>query len=83
MKVSCAGTFHKKILMKWVRKMKANKEFLDQLEILLKQYESEVFKAQENGYIKVNTSNTYLLHANNFAKWCKGDFVPGGRNHNK
>ncbi|WP_303966571.1 hypothetical protein [Sporosarcina ureae] len=63
--------------------MKANKEFQDQLENLLKQYERDVFEAQENGYLKENTSKTYLLHANNFTKWCKGDFVPGGRNHNK
>lgn len=63
--------------------MKANKEFLNQPEILCKEYEKEVLEVQGNGFLQENTTQTYLQHANNFVKWCNGDFVPGRKNHNK
>jgi hypothetical protein len=59
--------------------MKANKEFLNQLNELLNQYEQEVNQARKQGQLTESTAKTYLLHTNNFAKWCKGNFVQGGR----
>jgi len=60
--------------------MKASQEFLTELESLLVEYENEVNKSLADGYLKKSTARTYLLHANNFVKWCNGNFVPGGTN---
>ena len=60
--------------------MKANKETIKKLEELLDDFEIEVNQAHEDGYLKPNTVNTYIIYANNFVRWCKGDFEPGGRN---
>jgi ABC-type Zn uptake system ZnuABC Zn-binding protein ZnuA len=62
--------------------VKVNEESRKQLEKLLETYESEVKQAQKNGLLTDSTARTYLLHASNFVKWCKGDFIPGGRNAN-
>lgn len=40
----------------------------------LKRYEREV----EQSKLKPSTKRTYILHANNFVRWLKGDFTPGG-----
>ncbi|MEW9125208.1 MAG: hypothetical protein AB2421_21030 [Thermotaleaceae bacterium] len=61
--------------------MRANKDFISQLNQLLNDYEEELLQAKKQGSLTESTAKTYLLHSNNFAKWCKGDFVPGGRNN--
>lgn len=63
--------------------MKTNEEFRSQLEKLFVDYEKEVLNAKKSDLLTESTARTYLLHANNFVKWCKGDFVPGGRNQGK
>ena len=60
--------------------MKENQEFLTKLQSLLVEYENEVNRSLADGYLKESTARTYLLHANNFIKWCNGDFTPGGTN---
>ncbi|MEK3976211.1 hypothetical protein [Psychrobacillus sp. FSL K6-1267] len=60
-----------------------NVEFKRQLAKLLGDYEKEVLEAKKSGLLTESTAKTYLLHANNFVKWCKDDFVPGGRNKRK
>lgn len=60
--------------------MRAGKETISNIEYLLSTYEKEVKKAYDEGRLKESTMRTYLLHANNFVKWCKGNFEPGGRN---
>ena len=60
--------------------MKSNKEFIQEVERLFGVYEVEVNEALKRGFLKQNTATTYLLHAGNFIKWCKDDFIPGGRN---
>lgn len=62
--------------------VKVNAESRYQLENLLETYESEVKQAHKKGLLTESTARTYLLHAANFVKWCKGDFIPGGRNRN-
>lgn len=57
-----------------------NVEFKRQLAKLLGDYEKEVLEAKKNGLLTESTAKTYLLHASNFVKWCKNDFVPGERN---
>ena len=60
--------------------MKVTKEMSATLENLIEKYEEEVISAQRQGYLKDNTSKTYLLHSKNFIKWCNGNFEPGGKN---
>ena len=43
----------------------------------------QVVQANRHDLLTESTTRTYLLHAYNFVKWCKGDFVPGGRNEGK
>lgn len=62
---------------------KWNEEYRNQLQNSLTEYELEVRQAQKVGLLTENTARTYLLHASNFVKWNKGDFVPGGRNQQK
>lgn len=60
--------------------MKANAEFIKELENLYEKYENEINEALKQGYLKQNTAKTYLLHSENFIKWCKDNFEPGGKN---
>ncbi|RUS44574.1 hypothetical protein ELR57_22590 [Cohnella sp. AR92] len=55
--------------------MKASPDFIKQLELLFEQYEKEVHKS----ILEEKTVKTYLLHSNNFVRWCRNDFVPGAR----
>ena len=59
--------------------MKASSDFKKQLEILFEQYEKEVLEKQHDGILEEKTAKTYLLHSNNFVRWCRNDFVPGAR----
>lgn len=52
-------------------------ESLREIEVALGQYRAEVNQAS----LADNTKDTYLLHANNFVRWLKRDFEPGGRNN--
>ncbi|WP_213423716.1 DUF7662 domain-containing protein [Bhargavaea massiliensis] len=60
--------------------MSDSMEFNRLLQGKLKEYENVVDQAKTQGLLTENTAKTYLLHANNFARWCEGEFVPGGRN---
>ncbi|UGB29961.1 hypothetical protein [Metabacillus sp. B2-18] len=62
--------------------MKASQEFIKQLEELYQTYEQEVRKSSKEGLLTDSTARTYLLHSGNFIKWCRNDFIPGGRNIN-
>ena len=59
--------------------IRTSKESLNEIENLFEEYEKEVNEAKKDGYLKVSTARTYLLHSNNFVKWCRGEFTPGGR----
>ncbi len=63
--------------------MKANEEFRGQLKRLITIYEVEVLQARKDGLLTDSTVKTYLVHANNFVKWCNDDFVPGAKNQGK
>lgn len=63
--------------------MRASQDFVKKLELLFEEYEKEVTEKMKSGLIAENTANTYLLHSGNFVKWCRNDFVPGGRKLNK
>lgn len=60
--------------------MKSELQVINEIEKLLSEYEKEVLQAYDKGYLQKNTVKTYLLHANNFVRWCKDDFEPGNRN---
>lgn len=60
--------------------MKVTKDVSVILDKLLDEYEKEVLAAKGQGYLRENTSRTYLLHSRNFVKWCNDDFEPGGKN---
>lgn len=68
--ITCPGVF---------KSMKASSEFIKQLEIMFEQYEKEVLEKQCEGILEEKTVKTYLLHSNNFVRWCRNDFVPGAR----
>jgi len=63
--------------------MRASQEFMKELDKLYQTYEQEVTEKSKIGLLAGNTKKTYLLHSENFVKWCRNDFVPGGRNENK
>jgi len=62
--------------------MRTTQEVMKEIERLYAKYENEVHLARERGYIKDNTVKTYLLHSCNFVRWCRGQFVPGAKEHN-
>ena len=59
--------------------MKVDKNIITEIERLLEKYEIEIEKKQKAGILLHNTAKTYLLHSTNFVRWCKDEFVPGGR----
>ncbi|ASS98408.1 hypothetical protein ACPVTF_15180 [Geobacillus icigianus] len=63
--------------------MRASQEFIKKLEELHQIYENEVKEKAKEGLLADNTARTYLLHSGNFVKWCRNEFVPGGRNEKK
>jgi hypothetical protein len=48
-------------------------EALHQVTEALKRYEREV----EQSKLRPSTKRTYIVHANNFVRWLKGEFAPG------
>lgn len=60
--------------------MKANKVLIVEIEKLFDKYQEEIENLREKGILTEKTANTYLIHPYNFIRWCKGDFIPGGRN---
>ncbi len=59
--------------------MRANQEFIKQLEELYQNDKQEVKKNISNK----NTTDTYLGHSWRFIRWCKNDFEPGINLKNK
>jgi hypothetical protein len=59
--------------------VKADSDTLSEIERLLEEYEIEVETKRRAGILAEKTARTYVLHATNFVRWCKGDFVPGER----
>lgn len=57
--------------------MKVSSKTLQEIEAALREYEREVQVSNMTPF----TKHTYLLHSENFVKWLKGEFVPGGREH--
>lgn len=55
--------------------MKVSPEFMKHLNELLDTYTQEVKSAE----LKPSAEKTYLLHGENFVRWCSGDFVTGSR----
>ena len=62
--------------------MRASQEFIKQMETLFEAYEQEVTGKLKDGLLTASTAKTYLVHSENFLKWCRNDFVPGARNKN-
>ncbi|QGH33148.1 hypothetical protein GI584_03435 [Gracilibacillus salitolerans] len=62
--------------------MRVAQDLIKQLEELYETYEQEVKDKSKEGLLTDSTARTYLLHSRNFIKWCKNDFIPGGRNSN-
>lgn len=60
-----------------------DRQFLSELDGLLRQYEDAVEGARTQGLVSDKTAHTYILHSTNFVRWIKGDFVPGARNTRK
>ncbi|WP_270620000.1 hypothetical protein [Paenibacillus macerans] len=54
--------------------MKVSAELYRKINELLDEYTLEV----KNAGLKESAETTYLRHANNFVRWCNGEFTPGG-----
>lgn len=63
--------------------METDKIILAKIQEVYDRYEKEVEDAEKQGYLKPNTTRTYLLHSGNFVKWCKGEFDPGCKNKSR
>jgi hypothetical protein len=48
---------------------------LREIELALSEYKDLV----ESSNLTPKTKRTYTLHSENFVRWLKGEFVPGGR----
>jgi hypothetical protein len=59
--------------------MRTDKGTIAEMEKLLEEYDIEVETKRKKGFLKNQTARTYLAHAENFVKWCKGEFIPGIR----
>ena len=55
--------------------MQISRPALQEVEEALRKYEQEVGASN----MTASTKRTYLLHSNNFVRWLKDDFVPGGQ----
>ena len=55
--------------------MQVSAAALQAVEQALRRYEEEVGRTR----MKDSARRTYLLHARNFVRWLKGEFVPGGK----
>lgn len=60
--------------------MKTDQKIIEELDRLIIKYEVEIEQKRRNGILADKTAKTYLLHSNNFVRWCKGEFIPGERN---
>jgi hypothetical protein len=52
---------------------KVSADAMREVEAALKQYDAEVHASG----LQPKTVRTYVLHATNFVRWLKDDFVPG------
>ena len=59
--------------------MRTDKGTIAEMERLLEEYDIEVEAKRKKGILKNKTARTYLLHAENFVRWCKEEFIPGAR----
>jgi len=59
--------------------MRTDRKTLIKIEELLEEYEIEVEKTRKSDDLADESAKTYLRHAKTFVRWCKDDFVPGGR----
>jgi hypothetical protein len=55
--------------------MRVTSKALQEIESAFRDYEREVESSNMTG----STKHTYLLHAENFLRWLKDEFVPGTR----
>ena len=55
--------------------MKISASALTEIEQALEKYEEQVNAAN----IRITTKSTYLLHADNFVRWLRGEFQPESR----
>jgi len=56
---------------------RTNRQIVIEMEKLYELYEHEVEERRKEGCLERPTANTYLTHARNFIRWCKGEFIPG------
>lgn len=60
--------------------MRTDERTVAELRRLLDEYTKVIEQWREQGVLMKNTATTYLIHSNNFVRWCEGKFEPGGRN---
>ena len=59
--------------------IRTSREIQREIDRLLREYESEVESAKTEGLITRTTAATYILHADHFVRWVRGEFEPGSR----
>jgi hypothetical protein len=59
--------------------MRTDDKTIAEMERLFEIYEREVQERRKYDCLEQPTVNTYLSHARDFIRWCKGEFMPGTR----
>ena len=59
------------------------KKVIEEMTKLYDEYESEIMRLCERGFLKDSAARTYLLHSRNFVRWYKGEYEPGRRKMGK
>jgi hypothetical protein len=62
---------------------RTDRKTIEEMERLFKAYEREVEERKKDGCLTLTTANTYLSHAHDFVRWCKGEFIPGRKEFQK
>jgi hypothetical protein len=58
---------------------RTDKKTVVEMERLFEVYERDVEERRKDSCLEQPTVNTYLSHARDFIRWCKGEFIPGAR----
>lgn len=60
--------------------IRINRPALEEVERALEQYRELIAALEAERTLRPSTAQTYMLHAEHFVRWLKGDFDPGTRN---
>lgn len=63
--------------------MRISPQAMKEIDSAVDAYREEIENAVKTKNLKRNTADTYFPHVEQFVRWLKGDFEPGGRTKNR